>query len=52
MLNYIWAGLIIFSFVFATVSDIGDLRQDKYRNGQSLPITLQGATTQPTRRRC
>jgi spore maturation protein A len=48
MLNYIWAGLIIFSFVFATVSDIGDLRQDKYRNGQSLPITLQGATTQPT----
>src|SRR5690348_8709460 len=48
MLNYIWAGLIIFSFVFATVSDVGDLRRDTYRNGQSLPITLQGATTQPT----
>jgi spore maturation protein A len=48
MLNYIWAGLIIFSFVFAIASDVGDLRQDKYRNGQSLPIRIEGATTQPT----
>ena len=27
MLNYIWAGLIIFSFVFALVNDVRDLRE-------------------------
>jgi spore maturation protein A len=47
MLNYIWAGLVIFSFVFAIGSDVRDLRRNTYRNGQSLPVTLQGATTQP-----
>ncbi len=47
MLNYIWAGLIAFSFIFAIGSDVGDLRRDTYRNGQALPITLEGATTQP-----
>jgi len=50
MLNYIWAGLIIFSFVFAIGSDVRDLNRDTFRNGQSLPITIMGAsnaTTQP-----
>ncbi len=40
MLNYIWAGLIILSFVFALGADIGDLRKDTYRNGKPLPLTL------------
>ncbi|MGB7158718.1 MAG: nucleoside recognition domain-containing protein [Tepidisphaeraceae bacterium] len=48
MLNYIWAGLIVFSFVFALGNDVSDLRRNTFRNGQSLPITLEGATTQPT----
>ena len=50
MLNYIWAGLIVFSFVFALGNDVVDLRRNTYRNGQSLPITIEGATTQPTTR--
>ena len=41
MLNYIWAGLIMFSLVFALANDIGDLRSDTYRNGQSLPVTIE-----------
>ena len=41
MLNYIWAGLIIVSLVFALVSDVGDLANDRYRNGQALPVQLQ-----------
>ncbi|HZZ44739.1 MAG TPA: nucleoside recognition domain-containing protein [Tepidisphaeraceae bacterium] len=41
MLNYIWAGLIICSLVFAMTGDINDLRHDTYRNDQSLPITLK-----------
>ena len=45
MLNYIWAGLIIFSFVFATASDVRDLRRDTYRNGKALPVRIEGATT-------
>jgi spore maturation protein A len=40
MLNYIWAGLIISSFVFALGYDVRDLAGDKYRNGQPLPVTL------------
>lgn len=40
MLNYIWAGLIIFSLVFAVVSDVRDLTRDTYRNGDPLPVTL------------
>jgi spore maturation protein A len=45
MLNYIWAGLIIFSFVFATVNDVRDLLRDTFRNGKSLPVRIEGATT-------
>jgi spore maturation protein A len=40
MLNYIWAGLIILSLVFAGASDAGDLAKDTYRNGQALPVGL------------
>ena len=40
MLNYIWAGLIVFSLVFALVADIGDLARDTYRNGEPLPVAL------------
>ncbi len=40
MLNYIWAGLIIFSLVFAIASDVRDLVRDTYRNGDPLPVTL------------
>ncbi|HEV2293163.1 MAG TPA: nucleoside recognition domain-containing protein [Tepidisphaeraceae bacterium] len=48
MLNYIWAGLIIFSFIFALGNDVKELRRDTYRNDQALPIMLEGPTTQPT----
>ena len=40
MLNYIWAGLIVSSFVFALGYDIRDLSGDRYRNGEPLPVTL------------
>ena len=41
MLNYIWAGLIILSLVFALVSDFGDITADRYRNGEALPVSLE-----------
>ncbi len=40
MLNYIWAGLIILSLVFALVLDVGDLRRDTYRNDRGVPLTV------------
>jgi spore maturation protein A len=40
MLNYIWAGLIVSSFVFALGYDIRDLSEDRYRNGEPLPVAL------------
>jgi spore maturation protein A len=40
MLNYIWAGLIISSFVFALGADARDLATDRYRNGRALPVQL------------
>jgi spore maturation protein A len=40
MLNYIWAGLIVSSFVFALGYDVRDIARDQYRNGQPLPVTL------------
>jgi spore maturation protein A len=40
MLNYIWAGLIASSFVFALGYDVRDLARDQYRNGQPLAVTL------------
>jgi spore maturation protein A len=40
MLNYIWAGLIIFSLVFALANDTRDLTRDTYRNGKPIPVTV------------
>ena len=40
MLNYIWAGLIISSLVFAGVYDARDLVRNTYRNGETLPLEL------------
>ncbi len=40
MLNYIWAGLIIFSLVFALANDTRDLTRDTYRNGEPLAVTV------------
>jgi len=52
MLNYIWAGLIILSLVFALISDFGDIRSDNYRNGKELPVnlTLDAALAEDSRR--
>src|SRR5690242_19169273 len=40
MLNYIWAGLIVSSLLFAVGYDVRDLAQDRYRNGVALPVEL------------
>ena len=40
MLNYIWAGLIITSFLFAIGYDARDISGDRYRNGRPLPVAL------------
>lgn len=41
MLNYIWAGLIVASFLFAGVYDARDLAADRYRNDTPLPVSLE-----------
>lgn len=41
MMNKIWAGLIIFSLVFALIKDFQDSSANKYRNGQPLSVELQ-----------
>lgn len=43
MLNYIWAGLIIFALVFALISDVRDISEDTYRNQQRLPLRIEYA---------
>lgn len=40
MLNYVWAGLIILSFVFGITYDVLDLSRDTYKNGSELTISL------------
>jgi spore maturation protein SpmA len=40
MLNYIWAGLIVSSFLFAIGYDIRDLQTDRFRNGEPLAVVL------------
>ncbi len=40
MLNYIWAGLIILSLVFATVQDSYDLIHNTYKNGIAKPVQV------------
>ena len=56
MLNYIWAGLIVLSLIFALAYDIRDLSQDTYRNGSPLTVQLtyedgyiENARRQPVR---
>ena len=41
MLNYIWAGLIVFSLLFALIRDVGDLAHDTFRNGKALAVTIK-----------
>lgn len=45
MLNYIWAGLIVSAFGFALSSDVSDLTSDKFRNGESLDVSLSSRAT-------
>jgi spore maturation protein A len=40
MLNYIRAGLIVSSFLFAIGYDVHDLRTDRFRNGEPLAVAL------------
>ena len=40
MLNYIWAGLIIFSLLFALITDVQELAQNRFRNEQPLPVEI------------
>lgn len=40
MLNYVWAGLILLSLIFALSTDIADLRKDAYGNGRPLTVTI------------
>lgn len=40
MLNWIWAGLIVSSFVFAVGYDTADLARDTYRNEEPLPVQI------------
>lgn len=39
-MNYIWAGLIIISLVFAMINDIGDLTRNTYENGTERQLEL------------
>lgn len=43
MLNYIWAGLIIISLVFAIVSDTYDYATNAYQNGREFTVQLEFA---------
>src|SRR5438876_10156217 len=43
MLNYIWAGLVTLSLVFALWADFSDLGHRTYRNGQALPVMVHFA---------
>ena len=40
MLNYIWAGLIIFSLVFALAIDGQELAENRFRNDAPLPVRV------------
>ena len=53
MLNYIWAGLIILSLLFALTIDVRELATDRFRNTEKLPVELrfgQGGYQADTRR--
>ena len=40
MLNYIWAGLILFALIFALTTDVNDLRTHAFANGNPLAATI------------
>jgi spore maturation protein A len=40
VLNYIWAGLVVSSFLFAGAYDVRDELRDTYRNGSPLSVEL------------
>lgn len=54
MMNYIWAGLILFSFLFAIGNDLSDLKDNTFRNGQPLTVEVTwpptAATSDPAER--
>ena len=41
MLNYIWAGLIIISLVFALISDGRDYFTDEFQNGSEIQVDIE-----------
>ncbi|MCK5086369.1 MAG: hypothetical protein KAQ90_02560, partial [Melioribacteraceae bacterium] len=41
MLNYVWFGLIILGIATALTTDITEQVNNKYRNGDPLPIEIQ-----------
>jgi spore maturation protein A len=41
MLNYIWAGLIVASLLFAIIGDGRDIARDTFRNDAELPLVLE-----------
>src|SRR5262245_28804977 len=47
MLNYIWAGLIVFALVFALIIDGQDISRNTYRNGKAIPITIRPRSEAP-----
>ncbi|PEN14752.1 nucleoside recognition protein [Longibacter salinarum] len=40
MLNYIWAGLIVFSLAFALVTDVSELVHDRFPNDAPVPASV------------
>lgn len=40
MLNYIWAGLIVTSLLFAAFTDVRELTTDRFRNDAPLPVAV------------
>lgn len=41
MFNYVWGGIVIISFLFASISDVSDLAKDRYGNGRPLSVEVQ-----------
>jgi spore maturation protein A len=54
MMNYLWASLILISFLFAIGTDLSDLRNNTYRNGLPLVVQVEwpppAATADPAER--
>jgi spore maturation protein A len=41
MLNYIWAGLIVVSLLFALIIDVRELAGNRFRNTEELPVEIE-----------